>query len=195
LKRVEKIIKNVDTAAELEVIKYAALLHDIGKVGIRDQVLLKDGSFSPEERAEMNTHPVRTREILKNFHFPKRLLLVPVIASQHHEKVNGKGYPDGLAGDELPLGSKILAVADVFDAMTSRRDYPKYYSDGTQMGRGPVPLPKVIVTFKENSGTHFDPHVVSAFLRCLSRALQLYRGSHFPPDYVDETIHSLSTEP
>jgi putative nucleotidyltransferase with HDIG domain len=180
---------------DLEIIKYAALLHDIGKIGIRDQVLLKDGAFSPDERAEMNTHPVRTREILKNFHFPKRLLPVPGIASQHHEKVNGKGYPDGLAGTELPLGSKILAVADVFDAMTSRRDYPKYCSDGTHTGCGPVPLPKVIRTFKKNAGTHFDPHVISTFLKCLPRALQLYRGSHFSPDYVDETIHSLSVEP
>jgi response regulator RpfG family c-di-GMP phosphodiesterase len=105
------------------VIKYAGLLHDIGKIGIKDAVLLKDGPFTPEERAEMNDHPAKTRSILDKFHFPKRLRPVPVIAAYHHEKIDGKGYPYGLSGERLPLGSRILAVADVFDALTSRRDY------------------------------------------------------------------------
>ena len=78
----------------------------------------------------MNTHPVKTKTILEKFHFPRNLRAVPEIAGRHHEKVNGKGYPDGLTGDRIPLGSKIIAVADVFDALTSRREYPKY--DGGQ---------------------------------------------------------------
>lgn len=179
---------------ELEVIKYAALLHDIGKIGIRDEVLLKYGAFTPEERAEMNTHPVRTRDILENFHFPKFLRNVPLIASQHHEKVNGKGYPNGLTGKELPLGSKILSVADVFDALTSPRDYPKYCQDET-LRCDPMPLPRVIDIVKDGAGSHFDPDVIAAFFKCLSRALLLYRGTHFSPDYVDETIRSLAAEP
>ena len=178
---------------EIEIIKYAALLHDIGKIGIRDEVLLKQGIFTPEERDEMMTHPLRTRNILENFHFPKSLRRVPFIASQHHEKVNGKGYPSGLTGDELTLGSKILAVTDVFDALTSRRDYPKYFKDET-MNYDPMPLSKVIEILKGDSGSHFDPYVVETFLRCIPRALYLYRGSHFSRDYVDETIRELSSQ-
>ncbi len=178
---------------EIEIIKYAALLHDIGKIGIRDEVLLKQGIFTPEERDEMKTHPLRTRNILENFHFPKSLRRVPFIASQHHEKVNGKGYPSGLTGDELTLGSKILAVTDVFDALTSRRDYPKYFKNET-MNYDPMPLSKVIEILKGDSGSHFDPYVVETFLKCIPRALYIYRGSHFSSDYVDETISKLSSQ-
>jgi len=178
---------------ELEVIKYAALLHDIGKIGIRDDVLLKSGEFTPEERAEMNTHPVRTREILENFYFPTSLRCVPLLASQHHEKVNGQGYPEGLIGDELPIGSKIIAVADVFDALTSRRDYAKYYKNEV-FSRNPIPLPKVIEILKGDSGSHFDANVVATFLRCLPQIFSLYRGIHFSPDYVDEIINSQERE-
>jgi HD-GYP domain-containing protein (c-di-GMP phosphodiesterase class II) len=176
----------------LKTIKYAALLHDIGKIGIRDDILLKQGAFTPEEQAEINTHPVRTRKILENFYFPKALVHVPVIASQHHEKVNGKGYPEGLTGDELSLSSKILAVADVFDALTSRRDYPKYCED-KKLGYNALPLPKVIEILQEGVGTHFDPDVIEAFLRCLPQALVLYRKTHFPAEYVDKTIRSINT--
>jgi len=172
------------------VIKYAGLLHDIGKIGIKDSVLLKDGPFTPEERAEMNDHPAKTRSILEKFHFPKRLRQVPEVAAHHHEKINGQGYPHGLTGDNLPMGSKILAVADVFDALTSRRDYPKY-SKGETMGFEGMPLQKVIGILEADAGSHFDPEVVFAFLRCLPKALRLYRGTHFSPEYVDEMIRSL----
>jgi len=175
---------------EQVVIKYAGLLHDIGKIGIKDSVLLKDGPFTPEERAEMNDHPAKTRSILEKFHFPKRLRQVPEVAAHHHEKINGQGYPHGLTGDNLPMGSKILAVADVFDALTSRRDYPKY-SKGETMGFEGMPLQKVIGILEADAGSHFDPEVVFAFLRCLPKALRLYRGTHFSPEYVDEMIRSL----
>jgi len=172
------------------VIKYAGLLHDIGKIGIQDSVLLKDGPFTAEERAEMNDHPAKTRSILEKFHFPTSLRQVPVVAAYHHEKVNGQGYPEGLTGEELPLGSKILAVADVFDALTSRRDYPKY-SDGEEMGFDGMPLQKAINILEGDAGSHFDPEVVAAFLRCLPKALRLYRGTHFSHEYVDDMICSL----
>ncbi len=178
---------------ELQVIKYAALLHDIGKIGIRDSVLMKEGTFTPEERAEMNAHSTRTRDILENFHFSRSLSRVPLIASQHHEKVNGKGYPEGLTGEELPLDSKILAVSDVFDALTSRRDYPKYCGD-EKLSSDPMPLRKVIGILREDAGSHFDPQVVEAFFKCLPRALELHRGIHFSPEYVDEGIRCLATE-
>ncbi len=178
---------------EVETLKYAAILHDIGKIGIRDAILLKNGQFTPEERAEMNTHPVKTKAILDKFHFPKGMQEVPDIAVHHHEKVNGQGYPDGLTGDQLPLGSKIMTVADVFDALTSRRDYPKYASGETLNG-DPMPLPMAISILKKEAGTHFDPDVVAAFLSCLPQALLLYRGDHFPPEYVDDMIRSLAPD-
>ena len=178
---------------ELEVIKYAALLHDIGKIGIRDKVLLKNGPFTPEERVEMNTHPTKTLAILKTFHFPKALRQVPMVAVYHHEKVNGQGYPEGLTGDQLPLSSKTLAVADVFDALTSPRDYPKY-TDSEALGLEPMPLAKAVAVLKTEAGTHLDSEVVTAFLKCLPKALLLFRGTHFRPEYVDEIIRQYGGE-
>ena len=170
--------------AEQEVIKYAALLHDIGKIAIPDSVLLKDGRFTQEERAEMNIHPAKTRSILEKFHFPAALKTVPAVAAYHHEKVNGKGYPEGLKGDALPLGSKILAVADVFDALTSPRDYPKY--DGEEvMTHQAMPLARAVGILKSERGSHFDPQVVEAFMAVLPDALACYRGTHFPQAYID----------
>jgi len=179
---------------ELDNLNYAALLHDIGKIGISDDVLLKNGPFTPEERAAMNTHPQKTKEILDNFHFPKALRHVSQIAASHHEKVNGEGYPMGLSGDQLPLGSKIIAVADVFDALTSPRDYPKY-AFGKSLDCDIMPLPKVISILKKDAGSHFDPNVVAAFLSCLSDILIQHRGGRFQPAYVDEVINSLKSSP
>jgi len=175
------------------VIKYAGLLHDIGKIGIKDSVLLKDGPFTPEERAEMDDHPAKTRSILETFHFPRHLRQVPVVAAYHHEKMDGTGYPYGLSGEHLPLGSKILALADVFDALTSRRDYPKY-NNGEMMGFEGMPPEKVISILKADSGTHFDPEVVAAFLRCLPEALRRYRGTFFSHAYADDMASFLKTK-
>lgn len=175
---------NLDKGQQ-DIIKYSALLHDIGKIAIHDRVLVKNGPFSPEERAEMNIHPTMTKNILEKFHFPAHLKTVPDVSAHHHEKVNGQGYPNALKDDQLPLGSKILAVADVFDALTSPRDYPKY--DGKkEFGFKPMPLEKVVFILKKDSGSHFDAHVVDAFLHVLPRALELYRGTHFPEEYINE---------
>ena len=175
------------TQSEMEIIKYASLLHDIGKIGIRDTVLLKSGSYTDKERIEMNGHPVLTRAILDKFRFPQALRSVPEIACHHHEKVNGEGYPDGLKGDDIPVGARIMAVADVFDALTSRREYPKYTCSDT-LDCEPMPLPAVISILKDGAGSHFDPAAVEAFLRCLPSALTKYRGVHLPPSYVDDTL-------
>ena len=172
---------------DLEIYKYAALLHDIGKIGIADCILLKNGPFTPEEREAMNDHTVKTRNILDKFHFPRSLKQVPQVAAHHHEKFNGRGYPTGLAGTDIPLGSRIMAVADVFDALTSKRDYPKYDGDQT-MNRDPMPVAKAVSILEKDAGSHFDPEVVQAFIGCLPRALRLFRGSHFPPAYVDDEI-------
>ena len=178
---------------QLETIKYAALLHDIGKIGIKDAVLLKNGPFTPEERDEMNRHPAKTLGILKQFHFPKHLEQVPLVAAHHHEKADGSGYFKGVARDKIPFGSRILAVADVFDALTSRRDYPKYTKDEI-LKHGPMPLVKAIMIMKEGAGNHFDPEVITAFMNCLPKMLTLYRSTHFLPEYVDEMIASLEAD-
>lgn len=176
---------------DMETLKYAALLHDIGKIGVSDDVLTKDGAFTAEDWIEMKTHPAKTKSILDKFHFPHHLTQVPEIACRHHEKMDGTGYPDGLGGDNLLLGSRIIAVADVFDALTSLRDYPKY-AFGKTLDCKPMPLTKVIDLLREQKGSQFDPEAVDAFLTVLPKALLLYRGEHFPPDYVDDTLQALS---
>ncbi len=175
---------------DVERLKYAALLHDIGKIGVRDDVLLKKGSFTAEDWQEMQTHPAKTKAILDNFHFPRLLKDVPEIACRHHEKMDGSGYPDGLSGHQLPLGSRIIAVADVFDALTSLRDYPKY-AFGQTLDSEPMSLSQVIRLLREEAGSQFDIQVVEAFVRALPGFLLKQRGEHFPPDYVDEGVRSL----
>ncbi len=178
---------------ELKEINYAGLLHDIGKIGIRDAILLKNGPFTPEERSAMNEHTTKTLAILDKFHFSRKLKAVPILAAYHHEKVNGKGYPFGLTGEQLPLASKILAVADVFDALTSRRDYPKY-SKSEVMGFRPMAFGKVIGILNADRDSHFDSKVVDAFFRCMPQVLRRYRGKHLSPEYVDEAISLLETQ-
>jgi putative nucleotidyltransferase with HDIG domain len=178
---------------KLEVLRYAALLHDIGKIGIADRVLLKDGKFTAEEMEEMKTHPAKTQAILENFHFPPALADVPKVAAAHHEWFNGSGYPQGLKEDKIPLLSRILAIADVFDALSSQRDYPKYVADET-LDRSPMPLDKAIKIIREEAGEHFDRKIVEAFIDCLPLALFRYRGTHFTKEYVDGTIRSLAPD-
>jgi HD-GYP domain-containing protein (c-di-GMP phosphodiesterase class II) len=151
----------------LMALNYAALLHDIGKIGIPDKVLLKNGPMNDSEREEMNTHPAKTQNILENFHFPKMLKNVPFIAALHHEKVDGKGYPGGLTGSELPLEAKILGVADAFDAMTSLRDYPKYDEKGNGLDCKKMSVSQTVDILEKESGAHFDAAVVAALKKCL----------------------------
>lgn len=177
---------------EIEALKFAALLHDIGKIGIPDTVLLKSGRFTDEERKSMNTHAVKTKAILENFRFPRNLKNIPAMAAHHHEKVNGKGYPFGLAGEQLSIGAKIIALADVFDALTSRRDYPKYTGTSTAVNCDPLPLSKVLDIIREDTGEHFDPGVVDAFFSCLPQILAEKKGTHFSAEYIAETLKKLS---
>ena len=172
-------------ANRMETLTYAALLHDIGKIGIPDRVLLKEGPFDSHEREEMNSHSARTKDILENFHFPKTIRNVPEIAALHHERVDGKGYPYGLFGTDLPLEAKIIAVADVFDALTSRRDYPKYDEAGEPLNCSRMPLSEAVATIEKEVGTHFDAEVVAAFKRSLPEVLFHLRGSHYEPEYID----------
>ena len=136
----------------------AAPLHDIGKIHIPDAVLNKPGRLTEEEFTIMKTHTTageelleRAREELGEYGY---LNTAVEMAAYHHEWWNGKGYPYGISGEEIPLCARIMAVADVFDALTSKRCY-----------KDAMPLEKAYAIIKEESGTHFDPVVAAAFLR------------------------------
>ncbi len=139
--------------SEVRQLRYAALLHDIGLIGVRDAVIRKKGKFGEKEFLEMKNHPYAGAQIVKRIKFLNDV--VPVIY-HHHERWDGKGYPDGLAGEKIPIGSRILAVIDAFDAMTSDRPY-----------RNAGPLQVAIEELQRCSGTQFDPTVVKVFLQTL----------------------------
>jgi len=141
---------------EIETLRMAALLHDIGKIGTYDVILDKPGKLTDDEFALIKMHPVKGEEILR----PIRQLqnLLPTIRS-HHERMDGKGYPDGLEGDEIPLLARIICVADSFDSMTSDRPY-----------RPAPPKEYAISEIKRCSGTQFDTQAVKAFLSVLSKS-------------------------
>jgi len=152
----------------LEALRYAALLHDIGKIGISDRILLKNGSFDDSEREEMKSHPVKTKEILDKFHFPILLRNVPIISALHHERIDGTGYPNGLTDSDIPLEAKILSVADVFDALTSLRDYPKHDDNGKDLECETISVAQAVNLLEKGAGSHFDVAVVAALKKCLT---------------------------
>lgn len=145
----------------LEQIRIASLLHDYGKIGIPDKILKKEGALSTEEFEAMKMHAKITHDIVSKVHFTEELSEVPIIASCHHERWDGEGYPFGLAGKAIPLGSRIISVADTFDAITSFREY--------SAAREFEQAKEEIVA---ESGTHFDPQVVEAFLRYYKRTIE-----------------------
>ena len=137
---------------EREVLRTAALLHDYGKIAIREAILTKDGQLTEQEYKHIKRHPLYTKSILEKINFARHLKQVPLIAASHHEKLDGSGYPSGLKGDEIPKLGKILAVADVFDALTSKRHY-----------RDRMDIHKVMKLLTDGTGVHFDKFFVEAF--------------------------------
>ncbi|MFN0120945.1 MAG: HD domain-containing phosphohydrolase [Blastocatellia bacterium] len=142
------------SAREQKLIYYAALLHDYGKIGIRDEVLCKPSGLTPEEYEHIKQHPSFTFHILSRINFGEEMAGIPQIASSHHERPDGLGYPRGLRGEEIPLGSLIIAVADFFDALTAKRHY-----------RQPMPTDEVIKIIEAGRDTQFDGIVIDAFKR------------------------------
>ena len=136
----------------VETILYAAPMHDVGKIGIPDQILLKPGKLDPEEWEIIKQHSILGAQILVGSD-AESLKLAEVIALTHHEKWDGSGYPKNLKGSDIPLLGRITAIADVFDALTSKRPYKEPFS-----------LEKAFSIIKEGRGSHFDPQVVDAFL-------------------------------
>ncbi len=148
-----------------ETVRLAALFHDYGKIGIPDSILKKEGPLSGDEYITIQSHAVKTREILEQIHFEGIYKDVPLIAGAHHEKMNGKGYPGRLKGDAIPLGSRIIAVADYFEALTAKRHY-----------RNPMVIQEAISELKKASGHHLDKRIVDIFIPYIEDTFESRRG-------------------
>jgi HD-GYP domain-containing protein (c-di-GMP phosphodiesterase class II) len=141
---------------ELEKLRAAALLHDYGKIAVRDQFLMKPGKLDEAEFEYMKAHAEKTGEFLAHLVFPQDMRDVPVIAAQHHERMDGKGYPRGLPAKQILLGARIVAAADVFDALTAPRYYKPAYT-----------LERTLEIMDGMAGAHLDPKVVAAVRRAV----------------------------
>lgn len=153
----------------IEDLERFAPMHDIGKVGIADRILLKPGRLTDEERVEMSLHPVIGAQVLRRCEAPmaargRQVFQLGIeIAESHHERWDGGGYPHGLGGAAIPLSARIVALADVFDALTSRRPYKEAW-----------PVDRALDTIRAESGRQFDPAVVAAFERAMPQVLAFH---------------------
>lgn len=144
-----------------DLLEQAASMHDTGKIGIPDAVLRKPGKLDADEWAIMRTHSRIGYEILSSSDAPV-FQLAAEIALRHHEKWDGSGYPDGLAGEDIPESARIVALADVFDALTMKRPYKDAW-----------PVERALAALREDAGQHFDPSLAEAFEACLPRILEI----------------------
>jgi putative two-component system response regulator len=144
-----------------ELILYSSTMHDVGKIGIPDRVLLKPGKLDDEEWEIMKSHAEIGAKIIGDY--PADIIwMAGVIAASHHEKWDGSGYPQGLKGEAIPITARIAAISDVFDALLSSRPYKDAW-----------PLDKALAVMKENSGIHFDPVLLDVFFDCLDEILEI----------------------
>jgi two-component system, response regulator RpfG len=158
---------------QCDLISQSAPMHDIGKIGIPDSILLKPGRLTTEEFEIMKHHTQLGYEILKNSS-SKYIQAGAVIALNHHERFNGEGYPNGLSGSDIPLEARIVAIADVFDALLSDRPYKKSW-----------PFEKGINYISEQKGRHFDPQCADAFLDELQEVEAIHRALSNEPEGTD----------
>lgn len=143
------------------LLRQAAPMHDIGKIGIPDAILCKPGKLTPEEFEVMKTHTVIGANILRDSQTPM-LRLAETIARSHHERWDGSGYPDGLAGKDIPEGARIVAIVDVYDALTHDRVY-----------RPALPEAEALELIERGRGSHFDPELLDQFLSVLPEIREL----------------------
>jgi putative methionine-R-sulfoxide reductase with GAF domain len=160
---------------ELDVLRYSAMMHDYGKIGVPEAILWKNGRLTPEEYACVQTHAKITYDLLSNLPFTNRLAQVPFVASCHHEKLDGTGYYRGLKGHEIPFLARVITVSDVFDALTSVRHY-----------RNRMSITKVFEIMESGRENHFDPEVVDSFygLPCdrVLKVMESERGTAVPAE-------------
>lgn len=164
--------------AEQEIMFHAAPLHDIGKIGIPDEILLKPGKYTSEEYDIMQKHPLIGYEMLKTAK-SSYLRKGAEIALSHHEKYNGTGYPNKLKGEEIPLSGRILAVADVFDALTTERPYKKAWSVEDAIG-----------LLEREKGQHFDPKIVDIFIQHIDDVKKIYLSQQEQPGGLGSIINN-----
>jgi putative nucleotidyltransferase with HDIG domain len=150
----------------MRTIRIAGLLHDVGKIGVPDEILRKPGRLTPEEEEVMRQHPLIGALIVGAVPGMERVLDG---VRCHHERYDGKGYPDGLQGEEIPLLGRLMAIADTYSAMTTDRPYRKA-----------LPIEVALEEIRKNSGTQFDPLMVEAFLRAMSRRLSEEEAERMP---------------
>src|SRR5579864_236894 len=161
--------------SEMEALRAASLLHDIGKIAVPEHIISKPGKLTPEEFAKMKVHPVVGAEILERAQFPYPV--APIVRS-HHEKWDGSGYPDGLKAEEIPIGARILAAVDCLDALASDRQY-----------RRALPLGKAMEMVAEQSGKAFDPTVVNLLQKRYVELEQLARSTQIETFTLSTDIH------
>jgi putative nucleotidyltransferase with HDIG domain len=172
------ICREMDLSPEYrEMIRVAALLHDYGKIGVEDEILKKPGRLSPEQYEVIKTHVDKSRTILGKIEFEGIYQEVPEIVGSHHEKLDGSGYPRGLKGSEIPLGAKIIAVADVFEALTSRRQY-----------REPVSPEQALDKMVKKIGIYYDRS-------CMEALINYYNDCEAEKPYRYSAESIAATEP
>lgn len=159
---------------EVEIVRMASPMHDIGKVMLPDDILKKDGPLTQLEMDEVKKHPAVGSRIFAHAKTPM-LKACEVIALTHHEKYDGSGYPSGLKGEDIPLYGRIVALADCFDAYTSRRPYKDAFD-----------FELAVSMVKERAGTHFSPAVVAAFLRQIDRIRKIWEANRDIQAFLDE---------
>jgi len=150
---------------EVEIIRYSSPMHDIGKIMLPDSILRKKGDLNPAQLKLMREHPLAGADIFRNARSPI-MRACGVIALTHHERFDGSGYPKGLKGKKIPLYGRIVGLADVFDALISKRSYKKAYT-----------FDKSVSMIMERAGTHFDPEVVMAFVRNRGKIRKVWQAN------------------
>ena len=179
---------------EKEILEKAATLHDIGKIGIRDSVLQKEGKLTDEEYKHIQEHVQITRNILENFGYNEEFRQINDIASSHHEKYDGTGYYRHLKGEEIPYGGRILAISDVFDAITSKRHY-----------RDRMPILNALDILVKGKNTHFDAKLIDVFMSIpLNKVIRVFltenhhrfkvKDDKFLSNYCLDDIYKISTK-
>jgi putative two-component system response regulator len=174
---VTELAKAIDLSKEeIEILRYASPMHDIGKIGIPDSILQKPGKLTPEEWVIMKQHPIIGYRMFKNSQ-SELLRAISTISISHHEKYDGSGYPYGLKGKDIPLYGRMIALVDVFDAVVNKRCYKEAWS-----------FEEGFKYIRSLAGTHLDPDLVDAFARIELTIRQVYDANRSIQQYMDQAV-------